>query len=138
MPSSLWPRIKALERLFDATCQADTAGMIEGYQMLIDSQQQAQKTGNDREMGKLMILAGRFKEGLSILESFVSGPEQSTSGYYYPYVNYLIGLAHEGLGNTSEAIAAYREMLKYWGTPEIELYEIKDARARLAKLTNQS
>ena len=49
---------------------------------------------------------------------------------------YYLGRAYEGLGMTDEAAARYTEVLRYWGRADIELDEIADARARLARLTS--
>ena len=38
------------------------------------------------------------------------------------------------LMNYEEAIGYFEEMLKFWGKPQVETREIKDARERLAKL----
>ncbi|MCK4301428.1 MAG: hypothetical protein KAW91_01570 [candidate division Zixibacteria bacterium] len=45
-------------------------------------------------------------------------------------------MAEEGLGNIPQATTKYREVLKYWGEPEIELDIITDTRSRLARLTS--
>jgi hypothetical protein len=45
-------------------------------------------------------------------------------------------MAEEALGNKEKAIAKYREVLEYWGEPDMELQEIKDSRKRLEKLVS--
>ena len=73
-----------------------------------------------------------------MLKPSVEGEDALTGGYSYPEALYLVGMCNEGLGNTAEAIANFAEMLSYWGEPELELKEIKDARQRLARLRKQS
>jgi len=135
MPSQLWALIDLVEQLFEACCQLDTAAMIEVSEELAKQQQQ-EGGGNVRLAGYLRVLSGQYESGIEILQRFVSGRHEMTSGFHYPYIRYLLGIANEGLGNTEEAVQNYEEMLQYWGSPEIELKEIKDARARLAKLTS--
>jgi len=135
MPSQLRPLADLVEQLFEACCQLDTAAMIEATEELAKQQQQ-EGGGNVRLAGYLRVLSGQYESGIEILQRFVSGRHELTSGFHYPYIRYLLGIANEGLGNTEEAIQNYEEMLRYWGNPEIELKEIKDARARLAKLTS--
>jgi len=135
VPSNLWPLADLVEQLFEAYCQLDTAAMIEAREELAKQQQQ-EAGGNVRSAGYLRVLSGQYESGIEILQRFVSGRHELTSGFHYPYVLYLFGIANEGLGNTEEAIQNYEEMLKYWSNPEIELKEIKDARARLAKLAS--
>jgi len=135
MPSQMWPLLNLVEQLFEAYCQLDTAAIIEAREELAEQQQQ-EGGGNVRLAGYLRVLSGQYESGNEILQKFVSGRYETTSGFHYPYILYLLGVANEGLGNTEEAIQNYEEMLQYWGNPEIELKEIKDARARLAKLTS--
>ncbi len=135
MPSQMWPLLNLVEQLFEAYCQLDTAAMIEATEELAKQQQQ-EGGGNVRLAGYLRVLSGQYESGIEILQRFVSGRHELTSGFHYPYIRYLLGIANEGLGNTEEAIQNYEEMLRYWSKPEIELKEIKDARTRLAKLTS--
>jgi tetratricopeptide (TPR) repeat protein len=134
MPSQLWALIDLVEQLFEAYCQLDTAAMIEAREEL--ARQQQQEGGSSVLAGYLRVLSGRYESGIEILQRFLSGRHETTSGFRYPYILYMLGIANEGLGNTEEAIQNYEEMLQYWGSPEIELKEIKDARTRLAKLTS--
>lgn len=135
VPSNLWPLMGLVEQLFEAYCQLDTTAMIEAVEKLAEEQNE-EAGGNVRTAGCLRVLSGQHDSGKEILQKFVSGRHELTSGYNYLYVQYLLGVANEGLGDTEEAIRNYEEMLRYWGNPEIELKEIKDARARLAKLTS--
>jgi tetratricopeptide (TPR) repeat protein len=124
-----------IEELFDAYCQHDTAAIIAAYENL--AKEQNQPTGGSmREAGYLKVLFGRYEEGIQSLQKYVSGGDETMSGFHYPYTLYVLGIANEGLGNTEEAVRYYEEMLQYWGNPEIVLKEIQDARSRLAKLTS--
>jgi len=135
VPSNLWPLADLVEQIFEAYCQLDTAAMIEAREELAEQQQQ-EGGGNARLAGYLRVLSGQYESGIESLQRFVSSRHELTSGFHYPYIMYLLGIAKEGLGNTEEAIQNYEEMLQYWGDQEIELKEIKDARSRLAKLTS--
>jgi tetratricopeptide (TPR) repeat protein len=134
MPSEIWPLAQVAEQLFEAYCAFDTNAIIAANEKLAQEQGEEASGTLVREAANLRVLSGQYETGKGILQQFVSGRHESTSGYHYPYAQYLLGIANEGLGNTREAIRNYEEMLKYWSKPEIELKEIKDARARLAKL----
>ncbi len=135
-PSEMWSFLDNIELVFEAYCEADTARLVTALRQTIASQQEGQTQSDERQIGICLVLTGHFEEGKKILERFVSGPDEVTSGYLYPYLQYLIGLANEGLGNNKAAIEDYQTMLKYWADPEIDLKEIKDARERLARLTS--
>jgi hypothetical protein len=47
---------------------------------------------------------------------------------------YWSGGASDELGDNDKAGARFEEMLRFWAAPDIELEEITDARARLARL----
>ncbi|MCP4686233.1 MAG: tetratricopeptide repeat protein, partial [bacterium] len=93
-------------------------------------------TENGVTLGLFLIAADRPAEAVEVLSIYTSGKRETTSGWYYPITHYYLGKAHEVLGNTDEAIAAYQEMLRYWSDSDIELDEIKDARERLARLVS--
>lgn len=132
----MWPTIEKLEIMFEAYCRADTSAMIKAIEGLNEVVQVDQRSSNNRSIAILKILTGDFKGGKDILDQFVFGGMQSTSGFRTPWLLYFMGVANEGLGNTEEAIKNYEEVLSYWGNPEIEIREIKDLKKRLAKLTS--
>ncbi|MCX6831392.1 MAG: protein kinase [candidate division Zixibacteria bacterium] len=133
VPANLLPVGDAVQDLFDGYANADTAKIIETMKRLIKI---PGVTSSDarREIGEYCILTGRHKEGIEWILPYVSGKDQTSSGFYYPHDNYLLGIASEALGDKQAAAKYYKEMLRYWGNPEIELKEIKDAKARLARL----
>lgn len=133
-PANLQPLCDHIQTLFDGYASADTAMIIDALEKLIKTG--ATTTDTRRDIGEFCVLTRQFKKGIDLLQPFVSGGTQTGSGYFYPYVNYLLGIAYEGTGDTKEATRCYREMLKYWGAPEIEIAPIKDAKARLTKLTS--
>ncbi len=135
IPSELWGLTDGLEKVFEGLATLDSNLLLDGYRDLVRSQQQGQN-GNDREMSYLLIKLGKYQEGIDILKRFVSGEEESSGGYSYPMALYYLGLGYEGIGNKPEAIRNLTEMLKYWGNADIQIDEIKDAKARLAKLTS--
>ncbi|MBU8934451.1 MAG: protein kinase [candidate division Zixibacteria bacterium] len=136
MPAGLWPLVDAVEKLFEAGCAADTVLAIAAMQDLMVSQGSQNEVETKRGIGVLMIHIGDFQAGKELIQDYLTGPRQGTSGYSYPLTLYMMGRANEGLGNTAEAIKNFEEMLKYWSNPEIETKEIKDARERLARLTS--
>jgi tetratricopeptide (TPR) repeat protein len=135
VPRDLWPVADAVDSIFEAQCRADTVSLIEASKNLIVLQNR-QNSGDGREVGRLQVLTDRYEEGKETLLRYVSGSLESRNGFNYLQDTYLIGVAEEGLGNREEAIARYREVLEYWGNPEIEIKEITDTRKRLARLTS--
>jgi serine/threonine protein kinase/tetratricopeptide (TPR) repeat protein len=132
VPAKLQPIGDLVQVLFDGFAAADTARLIDAMKELLKIGGSPNDTR--REIGEMCIQSGRYKEGIEWLQPFVSGDDLSTSGYFYPYSNYLLGIANEALGDKQAAKKYYQEMLRYWTNPEIELKEIKDAKARLARL----
>jgi serine/threonine protein kinase/tetratricopeptide (TPR) repeat protein len=135
IPNDLWPLADAIEKLFNAYIEADTAALIETF-LEANRVSPGSGAGNERAAGYLAALSGQYEQALELLKKHVEGQRMTSSGFVYPYVHYHLGLAEEGLGNTAQAIKHFEEMLKYWGDPEIELHEIKDARKRLARLSS--
>jgi tetratricopeptide (TPR) repeat protein len=135
IPSELWGITDGLEKIFEGLAARDSVMLLEGYRDLIKTQPQG-SSGNDREMAYLLIKRGIYQEGIDILKRFVSGQEESSGGMGYPMALYYLGMGYEGLGNKAEAIRNYTEMLRYWGGADIQIEEIKEAKARLARLTS--
>ncbi len=135
-PPEWWPIAASLENLFDQTCKADTAGMIDATRQLILAQPLADQASNEMDIGLLLLMSGRYSEGIEQLEPYLTGPEQSVSGFRVPTMHYWFGRAYEGMGDQERAIRHYKAMLGYWSKPETEIEEIKDARERLARLTS--
>ncbi|MCP4569628.1 MAG: protein kinase [FCB group bacterium] len=135
MPTDMWPLLDAVQNLFDSYIAYDTTTMIASFEKISESNM-GSRDGTLRTIAFLYTLTGRYQDALEILPQFVSGERITSNGFTYPYVLYHIGLAHEGLGHTEEAIISYREMLKYWDNPDIVTKEIKDARERLSRLTS--
>ncbi len=137
VPAELFGMADALQEAFDARIAQDTAKLIEAQRKIVESMPGG-AAANRIEMGSLLIEYGQYPEGLAILEQYAKGKDQTTSGYRYPHLLYYIGVANQELGNSAEAKKNFTEMLSYWGKPEIELKEIKDARKRLAELGEQT
>ncbi|RME29947.1 MAG: hypothetical protein D6800_02255, partial [Candidatus Zixiibacteriota bacterium] len=133
LPSGLWPMADALQQMYDGYAHGDSDEIITGYRQLLAAEPN-KNSGNIWQAAFIMIARGDYQEGLDLLTPQLHGLEETTSGAY-PLLLYYAGRAHEGLGQTDKAIAAYREMLHYWSHPDLELPEITDARARLANLT---
>jgi len=135
VPAEFWPILDIVEERFEGYCRADTATIIAGLEKLMSRPGQ-ENTQNIEDLGRLLILAGEYERGKGILQKLISGRLETTNGFYYLRAQYHIGRANENLGNTEEAISSYREVLKYWNEPEIELDEITDTRQRLRRLTS--
>ncbi|HUV31374.1 MAG TPA: protein kinase [Acidobacteriota bacterium] len=135
VPRDIWSQAEQVDVIFEGFARADTPAVIDALRLLIEEQAQ-EASDNVRELGVLLVKSGRYEEGRRVLEPFLSGEYESSSGWTYPYSLYLVGLASEELGDTGRAVECYREMLTYWGNPEIELEEIRDARERLNRLTS--
>jgi serine/threonine-protein kinase len=135
VPAEFWEVFEILGDIFEGYCRADTAAIIAARKKLLSRPGQV-NTGDIYQLGKLQVLAGQYDDGITTLQRLLSGPRETTSAVYYLRAMYHIGIANEALGDTDEAIANYREVLKYWGNPDIELDEITDTRKRLVRLTS--
>ncbi|MCK4607318.1 MAG: hypothetical protein KAU35_08495 [candidate division Zixibacteria bacterium] len=82
------------------------------------------------------LQTGQYARGRELLQELISGPLQTSSGFNYLRAVYYIGMAEEGLGNIPQATTKYREVLKYWGEPEIEFDIATDTKSRLDRLTS--
>jgi eukaryotic-like serine/threonine-protein kinase len=133
VPENLQSLGDGIQKMFDGYVAADTAMIIEGLKQVYTVGGSDAETR--RAIGELYVQTSKYREGIEWLLPLVSGSDRSTSGFFYPYDNYLLGVAKEALGDKQAAIKYYHEMLRYWDNPEIELKEIRDAKARLARLT---
>jgi len=134
MPSEIWPLADALNEIFEAFDRADTAALIATSLKIAGLQANQDNTANNVAAAELLVLSGQYGDGKKLLEENAIGERESTDGWQQPHRWYLLGRACEGLGDRAAAAKYYGEMLKYWGNADIETKEIKDARARLAKL----
>ena len=132
-PKELWPLADNLTAIFEGVLNHDTAGVIATYVDMLKNPEQ-KNSADKYEMGKLLVLIGRFEEGVELLSQLTSGVDETSSATRYLKARYYIGRAEEGLGHTDKAVECYREVLKYWGKPDIELDEIADTRKRLNQL----
>lgn len=132
VPSNLFFLASAMEKMFNGLAKSDTALYIEGNREILQLGQAS--TSNERELGIVLILTGKYREGIEYLKPQVEGNEASSSGFHYPMLNYYLGLAHDELGEDREAVKYFEEMLRYWNEPQVIFKEIKDARERLARL----
>jgi len=137
LPSEMWDITDNFEMIFNARAAADTNALIQGFENMMNQSNQ-KSTSNLRELGIVLVASGQYQKGKEVLQEILSGVYEATDGFEYLLALYYTGVADEGLGNTADAIAAYKEVLKYWGSPEIEIKEIADTRQRLRKLTGQT
>lgn len=135
VPNELWPLGDVLGEMFDASCRADTSDLIATTKKMLDLPFQEGSSGVF-EVGRLLVLNGQYEEGKEFLQRLTEGARQTSNGLRHIRALYHIGIADEALGNTEEAIANYREVLKYWNDPEIELKEIADTKKRLSRLVS--
>ncbi len=134
-PQELWGLLDLLEASFNAQVQADTSGLIDNIRALAEEYDQG-GSENTEELGRLLVLSGRYEEGLEFLNKITTGLDQTTNAFYYIRSLYYIGMANEALGNTPRAISAYEEILRFWNKADIELDFVSDTRQRLARLTS--
>lgn len=134
MPSEIWPLADAIGEIFEAFCQADTAALIATSLKIAGLQTSQDNSANNVAAAELMILSGRYGDGKELLEKNAIGEKESIDGWEQPHRWYLLGRAYEGLSDRPNAVKYYGEMLRFWGNPDVEMKEIRDARARLAKL----
>lgn len=132
LPAQLQRIGDEVAELYDAFAAADTNKLIATFEKL----NATNSAGNDalRTIGELAALSGQFQKAYDDLTKYMKDGGAMTSGLYYPYTNYLLGIANEGLGKTSNAIKNYEEATRYWSNPEIEIPAIKDMKKRLARL----
>ncbi len=133
-PRELWELVDRVQAMFDSYCNHDTATLIETNQYLLDNRNAGSSTRGYQ--GQLYVLTGQYEQGKKVLESLFSGRHETTQAKTYLVARYYYGRAEEALGNTSGAVESYREVLRYWSDPDIELEIISDARNRLAELTS--
>jgi serine/threonine protein kinase/tetratricopeptide (TPR) repeat protein len=133
-PQELWGLLDLLEESFNAQVRADTNSQIDIIKALGEQYDQS-GTENMEELGRLLVLSGRYEEGLEFLNRITTGLDQTANGFYYIRSLYYIGMANEALGNIPEAISAYEEILRFWNKADIELDFVRNTRDRLARLT---
>jgi predicted Zn-dependent protease len=134
LPEQIWPLVFAIQEAFEAHVARDTAAIADAMQHIYENTPGG-GSGNHIDAGIYAIRAGQYERGRDILARYV-GDQMSTSALRNFNLQYYLGIAEEGLGNQNKAAAHYREMLRYWGNPDIEIKEIMDARQRLARLTS--
>ncbi len=135
LPQELWELADLLLAEFDACVVADTNKRIEIEQKLAEDYG-ADDADNRERLGELMVLSGRYEDGLATLSRNTSGKDETTQAVYYLFSKYYIGIANEALGYIPEAIANYEEILKFWNNADIELDIISDTRQRLQRLSS--
>ncbi|MEK7775040.1 MAG: protein kinase, partial [Candidatus Zixiibacteriota bacterium] len=133
LPQTMWGLIDALEELFEGSKAHDSTRMISALRNLDDPSMNPAPE-NRRELARLLIEHNESREGIAQYDSSFASEKYILSGYEYPMYLYYVGKAWEDLGDKAKARKLYEEMLSYWGEPEYELKEIRDARARLKRL----
>ncbi len=135
VPKGMWSLVEALRTIYGGAYDLDTAAIITGLKTICDNPTFV-SGGNLRQLAETQMYFGQFNEALATIELATSDKFASSNGYSVLNLLYVEGRAHEGLGHNNEAVAAYQEMLKYWGDPDIEIKIIADAKERLARLTS--
>lgn len=134
LPTEMFPIVDGVEQMFEGDVARDTAAMIEGALKIYNTSPEGNESSR-QDAAMLMAASGRYAEARDILEKYVTGRAVSSSGQRYPLMLYYLAVAEEGLGNIQKAIVHYRELLDYWGKPEVEVKQWKDTRERLDRLT---
>ena len=135
LPRDYWGTADGVEIMFEALLVHDTARMIDGLRTIIATTTE-QSSENVFTLGRLLVWAGEYEEAKELLSRFLDGNFRTTDAWRYQISLYNVGRANEGLGLTAEAIDNYREFLKFWENADIQIKEIRDAKARLARLTS--
>lgn len=135
VPEQMWTLIDNLEMVFEGYADNDTAAIIQGLITIMENPQYS-STADYFELGKLLVLTGKFEEGRDYLVRLLEGRDQTTDGYSAIMAHYWAGRAEEELGNNDRAVAHFSEVIEWWGDADVMLDEITDARSRLAKLTS--
>ncbi len=135
IPNELWNIADAIQDIFNSNMRADTAAIIAAYEKMLNLPFQ-ENSDNIFQLGKLLVLSGKYDKGVETLNRLLSGESVTSSGIRTLMSTYFIGIAYEAMGDTDKAIKNYKELLKYWGNPDIQIKEIKDARERLRRLTS--
>ncbi|UCC45303.1 MAG: protein kinase [Candidatus Zixiibacteriota bacterium] len=134
-PKDIWDLVRGQEEMFEALITQDTARMISALRMSAASVDQ--EWGDFVFLlGELLVRTGEYQEGMDVLNRGRMGQFRTSNGWSYLISTYFVGVANEGLGNTGDAIDHYREFLRFWDEADIQLEQIRDARARLARLTS--
>ena len=129
----MWGLVDALDKLFEGSKAHDSARMIAALRQL-DNPSLNPSPENRRELAQLLIDHNESREGIAQYDSSFALEKYILSGYEYPMYLYYVGKAWEDIGDKAKAQKMYKEMLSYWGEPEYELKEIRDARKRLKRL----
>ena len=133
MPREVWGLMTAFGDYFDAIIAHDTVAQIESFKSIneISSDQHGEQAF---QVGRLLILFGKYDEGIPYVEQFIEGEYRSNDAYRYLICQWLLGRAYEGLGENQQAIEHYNVVMKYWGKADIPIEPITDTRERLARL----
>lgn len=134
LPSELWPMAQSLQDMFDGFAASDTNKIIDGSLSLFNLQPNAHSL--QRQAARFLALSGRYEVAIENFENIIYSDNPPTSGYAYPICLYYLGVSYDELGQKEKAAGFFKEMLGYWGSPELELKEIKDARIRLSRITS--
>ncbi len=135
VPKAMWVIVDGLRLIYQGNYDYDTARVIDGLKMICDDPKFV-SGGNLRELAEAQARFGQYKEALETISRAKSDKFASTFGYSVLNLDYIAGLAYEGLGQNDKAVESYKEMLSYWNKPDIVVDIIADARKRLARLTS--
>jgi tetratricopeptide (TPR) repeat protein/tRNA A-37 threonylcarbamoyl transferase component Bud32 len=133
VPPDFWYISDGIGELFENYCQADTAAMIETFKKIMDMPYQGDSE-HYYDIGKLLVLSGRFEEGIENLRRLVESEALTSNSFRYMNSLYYLGQGYEALGQNQNAVDCYREILKYWGAADKQLDLVDDTRRRLDRL----
>ncbi len=133
VPQGMWSLLEALRAIYEGLYNFDTSAMIAGSKSICDDPSFV-RGGNLRTLSEMQMLVGQYEEALKTYKLSTSLKFKSTYGFSVIRSLYIAARAHEGLGQNNQAVAAYEEMLSYWGNADIQFKEITDAKERLARL----
>jgi len=135
VPKALWVIVDGLRLIYQGNYDYDTSRVIDGLKMICNDPKFV-SGGNLRELAEAQARFGQYQEALETIARARSDKFASTFGYNVLNLDYIAGLAYEGLGQNDKAVESYKKMLSYWKNPDIVIDKISDARKRLARLTS--
>lgn len=135
VPPELWTFGDEIKRVFYGYYNADTSAIIDGFVSLTNQPMQGE-TSLYWEAGRFSVMSGKYQQGIDYLKKVTGGIDETSSPTIFITSQYYLGIAYEALGQTDKAISSYREVMRYWDTPDMKTELMKDCRERFSRLAS--